>query len=134
MEIPPDDGLSRVALDLPAWLLLGCVSLVPLASIAFVYTLSVLGYLIPLKRNIFASPTDGLDPIPYVQSGKRGWKAWALAVLGLTHAVIWAVLSIESGVHLNGGDWKWPVAMGLTSLGWVSNSALRNDFLSGAIS
>lgn len=122
MEIPPDEGFSRVALDVPPAWLLGVVAVLPLATIAFVYTLSLLGRVVPLKRNIFSSPTEGLDPIPYVPSGKRGWKAWALTVLGLTHAVIWAVLSIRSGVLLDGSQWKWPVAMALVSIGWVSPS------------
>ncbi len=112
--------MSRVALDVPPELLLGAAVILPLGSITLVYTLKTLGYLVPLKKNVFNSPTDGLDPVPYVHSGHRSWKHALLTILAGAQAAVWAVYSIKTGVQGGSGVWQWAVGMGLVSLGWVS--------------
>jgi len=112
--------MSRVALDVPPELLLTAAVILPLGSIALVYTLKLLGRLVPLKKNIFSSPTDGLDPVPYVHSGQRSWKHWLLALLAGAQAAVWAVFAIWTGVAGKSNTWEWAVGYGLVSLGWVS--------------
>lgn len=112
--------MSRVALDLPSDWLLGAAAILPLTSILVVYGLHVLGKVVHLKRNVFRSPNDGLDPISYIHSGKRTWKQCTLALLAAAEAVGWAVFSVRTGI--NGGDdsVRNAVGMGMVSLGWVS--------------
>lgn len=113
--------MSRVALDVPPELLLGAAVVLPLGSIALVYALSLVGYLFPLKLNPFRSPTDGLDPVPYVHSGHRSWKHWLLALLAAAQAVGWAVYSIKTGITGGTKTWEWAVGFALVSVGWVSS-------------
>jgi len=116
--------MSRVALDVPTEVLLAGAAIIPTVSILFVYLLKVLGYLVPLKRNVFSSPTDGLDPVPYIHSGQRTWKHCLLAFLAAAQAAAWAFYSVWTGVSGRSDTWQWAVGFALVSVGWVSASSV----------
>lgn len=123
---------SRVVLDLPPGWALALTAAVPLSTLILGRAISAALKLVPRSSNPFALPPDGIDEKVDAERGRRTWKHWSLAALGVVHALVWAAFGVQTAVAQGGAGWKTATQLGLVSLGWVRriHVALNDDMRS----